>query len=103
MMALIAAGYFFAGAGMIVVFATIQEVVPADSRGLAVGFAVLLFSLLGQGLGPLVTGVATDSLTAEYGSEALRLVMQLAMFAGTVWICTHLVLVARSLAAARSH
>jgi MFS family permease len=103
MMLLIAGGYFFAGAGMVIVFSTIQEVVPSDSRGLAVGFAVLLFSLLGQGLGPLVTGIATDSLTAEYGGDALRLVMQLAMIAGTVWICTHLILVARSLRTVKPH
>lgn len=96
MMPLIVAGYFFAGAGMVVVFSIIQEAVPAQSRGLAIGFAVLLFSLIGQGLGPLVTGIATDSFTAAHGSDALRLAMQLAMFIGTVWICAHLMLVIRS-------
>lgn len=96
---LVIAGFFFAGSGMVVVFSTIQEIVPADSRGLAMGLAVLLFSLLGQGLGPLVTGMATDYFTAQYGSNALRLVMQLAMAAGTVWICLHLLFVARSVRA----
>jgi MFS family permease len=101
MMSCIAAGYFFAGAGMVTVFSTIQEVVPSDSCGMAVGFAVLLFSLLGQGLGPLVTGVATDALTAQYGNDALRVVMQLAMVVGTAWICIHLMFVARALHAAK--
>jgi MFS family permease len=97
MMLLIACGYFCAGAGMVVVFSTIQEVTPSHSRGLAVGLAVLLFSFLGQGVGPLVTGIATDALTASYGNDALRQVVQLAMLAGTAWICIHLMLVARSL------
>ncbi len=97
MMTCVAAGYFFAGAGMVTVFSTIQEVVPRDSCGMAVGFAVLLFSLLGQGLGPLVTGVATDAFTAAFGNDALRVVMQIAMLIGTAWICIHLVSVARVL------
>lgn len=96
MMLLIAAGYFFAGAGMVVVFSTVQEAVPAQSRGLAIGFAILLFSLVGQGLGPLITGIATDSLIAAHGNDALRVAMQYAMVVGTVWVCTHLMLVIRS-------
>lgn len=102
MMPCIAAGYFFAGAGMVNVFTTIQESVPSDRCGLAVGLAVLLFSLLGQGLGPMITGMATDSLTAEFGNDALRIVMQLAMAAGTIWVCTHLMLVVRSLRAVKA-
>jgi MFS family permease len=101
MAALIIGGYFFAGSGMVVVFSTIQEIVPAHSRGLAVGFAVLLFSLLGQGLGPLITGAAADYFTARHGSDSLRQVIQLAMIAGTAWICLHLLTVARALKATR--
>jgi MFS family permease len=103
MMPLMAAGYFFAGAGMVVVLSTIQEAAPTDSRGLAIGLAVLLFSLLGQGLGPLVTGLATDNFTEVYGKDALRLSMQLAMLIGTAWICTHLILVIRACKRASRH
>jgi MFS family permease len=96
----IIAGFFFAGSGMVIVFSTLQEVVPADSRGLAVGAAVLLFSLLGQGLGPLITGVATDCFASYYGGNALRVVMQMAAIAGTAWVCVHLLIVANALVGA---
>lgn len=100
-MTLIAVSFFFAGAGMVVVFATIQEVVPTQT-GLAVGLAVLLFSLCGQGLGPLVTGAATDHLTSAYGNDALRMAMQIAMILGTLWISFHLARVAGALSSVRS-
>ena len=85
---------------MVIVFSTIQEVVPADSRGLAVGAAVLLFSLLGQGLGPLITGVATDYFAPYYEGNALRVVMQMAATVGTAWVCVHLLIVSRSVVGA---
>lgn len=87
---LIITALFFAGGGMVVVLETIQFVVPKELRSLAIGVALLLFSLFGQGLGPLATGVLSDTLGSIFGIDALRYVIQSCVGLGSVWVCIHL-------------
>jgi len=53
-------------------FATVQDIVPANCR--ATANAVLMFSMyaIGVTLGPLLTGVVSDVMTASLGADALR-------------------------------
>lgn len=56
----------------------------------ALGSAVLLFmlNLIGLGLGPLLTGLASDLLAPSFGNDALRYAMSLTILVN-VWCALH--------------
>jgi MFS family permease len=49
-----------------------QGLVPIRARALASATLLTILNLVGQGLGPLLTGVLTDALTPAYGTGAIR-------------------------------
>lgn len=51
---------------------TTQSVVPLRMRAFAAAVSTLLSTLIGLAGGPLVVGIVSDSLTPEYGADALR-------------------------------
>lgn len=53
----------------------IQELVPADRRALAASVFLLLFNLIGLGLGPLAVGVLSDLFSGSVGDQSLRWAM----------------------------
>jgi predicted MFS family arabinose efflux permease len=50
----------------------VQHLVPRHLRATASASFLLINNLIGLGVGPLLMGAISDSLTAEYGAEALR-------------------------------
>ncbi|WP_066965214.1 spinster family MFS transporter [Rhizorhabdus dicambivorans] len=78
-------------------FATIQSVVPAGSRSVAVATTYLFTNLIGVGLGPLAVGFLSDMLTPGYGDEALRYAL-LALCPGYLWASWHLWRASRTVA-----
>lgn len=56
-------------------FATLQNVVPDDSRALATSIAQVFIHILGNGMGPTTVGWASDALAPMYGGESLRIAL----------------------------
>jgi predicted MFS family arabinose efflux permease len=50
----------------------VQHLVPRRMRATASASFLLINNLIGLGVGPLLMGAISDSLTASYGAEALR-------------------------------
>jgi len=64
------------------VIAVPQLLVPASMRAFTTSVVVLAFGLLGLGLGPFITGLISDVLTARYGlvADSLRYAICTALF-----------------------
>jgi MFS family permease len=62
------------------VFATVQDLLPAQIRGTAVAFLLLIINLLGSGPGPWITGLLGD----RYGLQTALLSAICVGFASTV-------------------
>ncbi len=70
------------------VLGTIQTLVPAHMRAVALAFLYLFANLVGMGFGPLGVGVVSDALHPLAGNEALR--YALLLFApGYLWAAWH--------------
>ena len=54
------------------VVTAVQHLVPRHQRATASASFLLINNLIGLGVGPLLMGAISDSLTAEYGAESLR-------------------------------
>lgn len=54
------------------VVTAVQHLVPREMRATASASFLLINNLIGLGVGPLLMGAISDSLTARYGTEALR-------------------------------
>lgn len=54
------------------VVTAVQHLVPREMRSTASASFLLINNLIGLGVGPLLMGAISDSLTASYGTEALR-------------------------------
>ncbi len=54
------------------VIMAIQQLVPHTMRALASAVFLFINNLIGLGLGALIIGVASDHLTARFGTESLR-------------------------------
>lgn len=52
--------------------ALVQNLTPARSRATASALLMLMFNMVGLGLGPLFIGVISDALKPEYADESLR-------------------------------
>ena len=75
--------------------AMIHRVVPVRSRALAIGFMLFFSNITALALGPLLVGMLSDLLAADYGKESLRYALVAASFiciAGTgfyLWAGRH--------------
>ena len=58
----------------------IHRVVPVRSRALAIGFMLFFSNITALALGPLLVGVLSDMLAADYGKESLRYALVVASF-----------------------
>lgn len=63
------------------IFGLLQNVAPAQLRGMGTAFLTMFSSIFAAGLGPLVVGVVSDALLPKYGDEALRMSMALSTVA----------------------
>ncbi len=54
------------------VLSAVQHLVPATMRATASASFLFINNLIGLGFGSLILGAVSDSITAEYGAEALR-------------------------------
>ncbi len=52
--------------------ALVQNLTPPRSRATAAAVLMLMFNIVGLGLGPLFTGIVSDALKPDYGDESLR-------------------------------
>ncbi|WP_417485567.1 spinster family MFS transporter [Maricaulis salignorans] len=52
--------------------ALVQNLTPPRSRATAAAVLMLMFNIVGLGLGPLFAGVVSDALKPEFGDESLR-------------------------------
>jgi hypothetical protein len=57
---------------------------------------VISRGLIGQGLGPVLVGIASDRLEPSYGKDALRVALAIAVFAH-LWGAIHSLLASRTL------
>ena len=52
--------------------ALVQNLTPPRSRATAAAMLMLMFNIIGLGLGPLFVGIASDALKAVHGDDSLR-------------------------------
>lgn len=52
--------------------ALVQNLTPPRSRATAAAVLMLMFNIVGLGLGPLFAGIVSDALKPDYGDESLR-------------------------------
>ncbi len=52
--------------------ALVQNLTPPRSRATAAAVLMLMFNIIGLGLGPLFAGIVSDTLKPDYGDESLR-------------------------------
>lgn len=65
-------------------FALLLASAPPRMRSVAIALFLLLSNLLGQGIGPLMSGVLSDALTPSLGDEAIRYAMLSALIPATL-------------------
>lgn len=64
--------------------ATVQTLVPAQMRAVAVAIMLLCANLIGMGLGPVAAGALSDALRPSFGDESLRYAL-LILCPGFLW------------------
>lgn len=67
-------------------YAAMSDIVAPNRRATALAFFNLGLTMIGGGLGPLLVGLLSDSLTAAHGNEALRWALVYSMAAYLVGI-----------------
>jgi len=79
------AGHHLLGMGFAApTFAMTQAVIKVRARSLAVAVHLLLVNLVGLGLGPVLIGGLNDLLHEDYGDEAIRYTMLVAVLTNVV-------------------
>jgi MFS family permease len=86
-------GHMFLGP----VTALIQDLAGLRRRAVAAACYLFLVNLISTGLGPLLTGMASDALGGRFGSDALRYALLAIVTVTGVWAAAHFCLAARSL------
>ena len=77
-------------------YATVQRMVGARMRAVAMAFTLFIVSVVGLGIGPVLVGAISDALQPAFGQESLR--MSLLSIQGLkLWSALHYVLAAGSL------
>jgi MFS family permease len=77
------------------VLAAIQTVVQPRMRAVSMALILLFTSLIGSGLGPLITGLLSDAFRPFFGEESLRYAL-LALCPACLWPAWHLWQASRS-------
>lgn len=77
-------------------FAMVQGLATVRLRAIAAAVLLFVLNLIGMGLGPLLVGVLSDFLRPEYGDEALRYAMIVAVLMN-LWSAVHYFLAAKTL------
>jgi MFS family permease len=77
--------------------AMVQSLARPEMRATASALMLLLFNLIGFGLGPWVVGLTNDLLAARFGAESVRYSLVLIALA-IPWAAAHNALAARTLA-----
>ncbi|WP_077034866.1 MFS transporter [Pelomonas sp. KK5] len=67
------------GLGIPSMFTAMHAICGSANRSLAVAFLTFVMSLVGAGMGPLITGFLSDRLTPMFGVESLRYAMVFSM------------------------
>jgi len=70
------------------IFSSVQAVAGSSRRATAVAFQMLVATLLGHGLGPIVAGSISDALEPSFGEESLRYGLPV-VFALLFWSAAH--------------
>jgi MFS family permease len=78
-------------------FAITQALVPLRFRAQAAAFLLLIFNLIGLGLGPWFVGFLSDVLEPTYGIESIRYALLYSVVGGALWATVHYFLGARTL------
>jgi MFS family permease len=89
---------FFGGFYLAPTFALIQGLVGVRMRALASSITLFVINIIGLGFGPQLVGILSDSLSAAYGQESLRMSLLTLTFLN-LWCALHYLLAARTLAA----
>ncbi len=77
-------------------FAQAQNLAPIAMRAAAAAWLLLIINLIGLGIGPFVTGIASDLLTERYGNDALRYALS-SLNVVYLWAAVHFYLAGRKL------
>lgn len=77
-------------------YAALNTTVPPRVRATASACALLVITLLGLGIGPLLTGVVSDYFNSEFGKNGLRVALIVPALA-TLWGALHFFLMARTI------
>lgn len=77
-------------------FAVVQGLAQMRMRAIAAAVLLFVLNLIGMGLGPLLVGVLSDFLRPEFGDEALRYAMIVAVIMN-LWSAVHYFLAAKTL------
>ena len=77
-------------------YAALNTTVPPRVRATASASALLVITLLGLGLGPLLTGIASDYFTAQFGQQGLRMAFVVPAVA-VLWGALHFFLMAKTI------
>jgi MFS family permease len=85
---------FFAAIAGGVGFAAMHSFSEPFRRATAISLVMVLISLLGNGFGPYLIGVASDMLEPAFGKESLRYAMALSLVV-LAWSVVHYLLAAR--------
>lgn len=64
--------------------AVTHNLVDAHKRALASAILFLILNLIGLGMGPLLIGMISDYLSADYGSDSLRYAFCIVFFTGGI-------------------
>lgn len=70
------------------VYAVIQRLVPDSMRATIMAVIMLLYNLIGMGLGPQLVGILSDQLHPRFGTDSLRYAM-LALCTLALWSAYH--------------
>lgn len=76
--------------------AAVQNLAPPEARSTASAILMLVLNLVGIGLGPLLVGVVSDSLSAEMGDDGLRYAMIVSLVPVMLATAATLLLAART-------
>lgn len=77
--------------------AMVQSLAPPQMRATASALMLLMFNLIGFGLGPWAVGILNDTLEPQFGAEAVRYSLLLIGLT-SLWGTAHNVVAARTLA-----
>ncbi|MEQ8423181.1 MAG: hypothetical protein RIA63_00625, partial [Cyclobacteriaceae bacterium] len=70
------------------IFAAVQGVAGTEKRAIAVAFLFLVGTLLGNGLGPVFTGIISDAISPTVGDDSLRYSLMI-VFLFLFWSAGH--------------